>query len=325
MSGFFKKTIVFVIALGFFAAAVAYAEEPTVKTKLQETKESIGELVEAKDENSPFDVSLRIKTFKKVVDLALTEAKDLKISLIALEIENEGLKAWREGIIKELNDIIKSYEEKVADIGENEDSFTLEEIQGTAADFKAWREENYIPIQNQVHSLLLIEKENKAIQISNRRVAKIKNDLETLKKAGFKELEKVTAMFEEAESTVKEAEDENKKALDLFIVKYAVIPEEIEKSDETATSTPPAETSATSTEETAETASTTPIIAPEEGSASSTEEILKQSTSTSETTELAEAKQEESIRGLISSSWKKIKSAYQIFIEMSDFVRKSLQ
>lgn len=324
MSRFFKKTIVFVIALGFFAATAAYAEEPTVKTKLQETKESIGELVEAKDENSPFDISLRIKTFKKVVDLALTEAKDLKINLIALEIENEELKAWREGMIEELNGIIKNYEGEVARVGENEDSFTLEEIQETAADFKAWREENYIPIQNQVHSLLLIEKENKAIQISNRRVVKIENDLETLEKAGFKELEKVTTMFKEAESTVKEAENENKRALDLFIGKYAVAPEETD--GETATSTPPSGTSAaTSTEETAETASTTPMIAPEEESASSTEEILKQSTSTSETTDSAEAKQEESIRGLISSSWKKIKGAYQIFIEMSDFVRKSLQ
>src|SRR6056297_2271964 len=154
MKDFLKKSITTLVILTFFIGGVSFAQESDTETKLQETKETVDELVEAKDENSPFDVSLRIKTFKKVVNLSISEAKDLKIKLIALELENENLLSWRDQTIKKLNETTKHYEETKEEVSENQASLNLEEVKKMAEEFKSWREENYIPIQENIQNLL---------------------------------------------------------------------------------------------------------------------------------------------------------------------------
>jgi hypothetical protein len=316
MLSFSKKIIILTIIFNLLLTGVVFAQSEEVETKRQETEKSINELINAKDEDSSFDISLRIKTLKYAVDLAIAEAKDLKINLIALELENEQIKKWREETIEELNKIIKSYEEKLNSISENENSLTLEEVRQLASDFQSWREENYLPLQEQIHDLFLIKTGSKALQISNRRVEKIGHDLETLEKANFKELKKLSTMFEDAKEIIKNSEEENKTVLNLFIEKYTT-PAETATSTTTSTiinDTSASATGTTSTENTFLNSSTT----------TSTPEILIQSTTT-EGLITSDAKQNESIRDLVKSSWNKIKDAYQIFIEMSGFVRKSLQ
>jgi hypothetical protein len=315
MFSFFKKIIILTVAFNLLLTGVVFAQSEEVETKRQETEKSINELINAKDDDSSFGISLRIKTLKYAVDLALAEAKDLKINLIALELENEQIKKWREETIEELNKIINSYEEKLNSISENENSLTLEEVRQLASDFQSWREENYLPLQKQIHDLSLIKTGNKALQISNRRIEKISHDLEILEKANFKELEKLSTMFENAKEIIKNSEEENKTVLNLFIEKYTT---PTETTTSTATSTiinNASTTNTTSTENNFSNSSTT---------TTSTPEILIQSTTT-ERSSISDAKQNESIRDLVKSSWNKIKDAYQIFIEMSDFVRKSLQ
>ncbi len=339
MKDFLKKSITTLVILTFFIGGVSFAQESDTETKLQETKETVNELVEAKDENSPFDISLRIKTFKKVIELSKSEAKDLKINLLALEDINKKLIPWREKAVKELNSITKHYEDRLQEISEKESDLTLEEIQTIASDFKNWREENYIPIQNKVQNLLLIKKESKALEIAKKRLEKINNDLQILQKAKIGDTEKLFEMFKNAEEFIKNAEEENKEASKILIEQYSIpepkatsTPTENSTSTENTTTTiettTSTEKSATSTPEI--TTSTTQNTTTTEPESTSTTGIMTMEATTSTTTSTKEAaglndSSKQSIRDLIGSSWSNIKSAYQIFIEMSGFVRKSLE
>jgi len=331
----FKKIIIFLIILAFFGGGIAFAQESDVENQLQETQEDIDKLIKAKDEDSHFDVALCIELFKEATNLSMTEAKNLKIKLIALDkIENERLINWKDEVVEKLNEIIGYYENIKENASENESSLVLEEIQQMAIDFKTWREENYLPLQDEIQNLLLIKKEKEALQISNRRLEKISNDITILEQAGFSQIDELKNMFENAEKLIENAEVENEEAMELFITENTAplkpIIEEIATSTEIqSTSTIPiiSSSTATSTESNSTSTllistSTLPISTSTPSISTSTSLI---STSTLQITETFNKKQERSIRGLISASWENIKGAYQTFIEMSSFVRKLLE
>jgi len=331
----FKKIIIFLIILAFFGGGIAFAQESDVENQLQETQEDIDKLIKAKDEDSHSDVALCIELFKDATDLLINDAKDLKIKLIALDkIENERLINWKDEVVEKLNEIIGYYENIKENASENESSLVLEEIQQLAIDFKTWREENYLPLQDEIQNLLLIKKEKEALQISNRRLEKISNDITILEQAGFSQIDELKNMFENAEKLIENAEVENEEAMELFITKNTAplkpIIEEIATSTEIqSTSTIPiiSSSTATSTESNSTSTllistSTLPISTSTPSISTSTSLI---STSTLQITETFNKKQERSIRGLISASWENIKGAYQTFIEMSSFVRKLLE
>lgn len=331
----FKKIIIFLIILAFFGGGIVFAQESDVENQLQETQEDIDKLIKAKDEDSHFDVALCIELFKEATNLSMTEAKNLKIKLIALDkIENERLINWKDEVVEKLNEIIGYYENIKENASENESSLVLEEIQQMAIDFKTWREENYLPLQDEIQNLLLIKKEKEALQISNRRLEKISNDITILEQAGFSQIDELKNMFENAEKLIENAEVENEEAMELFITENTAplkpIIEEIATSTEIqSTSTIPiiSSSTATSTESNSTSTllistSTLPISTSTPSISTSTSLI---STSTLQITETFNKKQERSIRGLISASWENIKGAYQTFIEMSSFVRKLLE
>jgi len=331
----FKKIIIFLIILAFFGGGIVFAQESDVENQLQETQGDIDKLIKAKDEDSHFDVALCIELFKEATNLSMTEAKNLKIKLIALDkIENERLINWKDEVVEKLNEIIGYYENIKENASENESSLVLEEIQQMAIDFKTWREENYLPLQDEIQNLLLIKKEKEALQISNRRLEKISNDITILERAGFSQIDELKNMFENAEKLIENAEVENEEAMELFITENTAplkpIIEEIATSTEIqSTSTIPiiSSSTATSTESNSTSTllistSTLPISTSTPSISTSTSLI---STSTLQITETFNKKQERSIRGLISASWENIKGAYQTFIEMSSFVRKLLE
>ena len=331
----FKKIIIFLIILAFFGGGIVFAQESDVENQLQETQGDIDKLIKAKDEDSHFDVALCIELFKEATNLSMTEAKNLKIKLIALDkIENERLINWKDEVVEKLNEIISYYENIKENASENETSLILEEIQQLATDFKTWREENYLPLQDEIQNLLLIKKEKEALQISNRRLEKISNDITILEQAGFSQIDELKNMFENAEKLIENAEVENEEAMELFITENTAplkpIIEEIATSTEIqSTSTIPiiSSSTATSTESNSTSTllistSTLPISTSTPSISTSTSLI---STSTLQITETFNKKQERSIRGLISASWENIKGAYQTFIEMSSFVRKLLE
>ena len=258
MHYFTKKIFFLVAAILLLTGGVAYAETPDVKQALEDTKESVEDLVAAKDENSPFDTAFRIQAFKQVLELSLSEAKDLKIRLIAFDkIEDEEIIHWKDQMIEGLNSAIFYYEEQKLFIEENEGSIDLEQIQNIALEFKNWREENFLPVSEQVQDFLFINKSDRAFQIANKRWGKIKTDLELLETLEIKEMPRLWAMLDSAHNLIKSGGEKNQEAHNLFLELYVATI--MINASSTATSTVPGIIEAVTEETSTSTATTTNV------------------------------------------------------------------
>jgi len=353
---YFTKIFFLVAAILLLTGGVAYAETSDVKQALEDTKESVEDLVAAKDENSPFDTALRIQAFKQVLELSLSEAKDLKIRLITFDkIEDEEIIHWKNQMIEGLNSAIFYYEEQKLFIEENEGSIDLEQIQNIALEFKNWREENFLPVSEQAQDFLLINKSDRAFQIANKRWGKIKTDLELLETLEIKEMPQLWAMLDSANNLIESGGEKNQEAHSLFLELYVAtitintsstatstvsgvtdaIIEEFSASTGTSTSTTTATTTTStvpsttlSTTEETNTSATTSTSAETSTSATTTTSVLKnenlEESEDGTILDQSDTQPELSIKDLVRSSLEDVKKAYQVFIEMSSLVRKLL-
>jgi hypothetical protein len=279
-----------VISYWLLVISPAHAETK-LETKLENVKGQVENLVTAKDEKSMSELALRVETFKKVIEFSVSETKNLKIKLLALEGLSKEEVAWREKMIKEFDSFLNLYKNRETAI-ENARNIDIEGIKSLAADFKEWRETAYLPIAERVNEFLLIYQEENAVSIAMRRWARINEDITKLEKAKIKGVEDLRKLLNDAEKLIKEGGELNEKAAISFRENYIM----------TSTST------ATSTEATpAARATTTEDISLE--SATSTPPII----------------QPPSIRDLVENSLIDIKDAYRVFIEMSNLVRKLLK
>lgn len=287
MKKFFILT--FAAFLVFGLASPARAEEnQTVQKALDNAKQYLDDLVTAKDDNSGDDVNLRVETFRRVLDLSSAEAKDFEFKLLTAAKE-DALEAWKKEIMDGLTEALvyfNSQKQVVSD--ENEKDISLEQIKKIAQDFKSWREENYLPLSEQIQNFLLIKQEAKSVQTAQSRLQKITSDLKSIKRAISSSADKINSLLSDSAKSLEEADDLNKQASELFIELYA------------STSTMATSTliEATSTETTSLAASSTEAAAP-------TPTV--------------------SIKNLVRSSLSKIKEAYQGFIDISNLVRKLLK
>ena len=201
--------------------STVFAQQPNVQEALDDTKESCDYLVAAKDEDSPFDVVPRIECFKNVIELSLREAKDLKIKLLAFDnIDDEFLLQWKDAMITALNEAITYYEEQQIFIDENEAAIDLETIQRLASEFKEWREEHYLTVYQQIQEFFFIQREQQALDITNRRWHKIERDLVILERAGIKGITTLHDFLKEAGDLLLIAKDKNEEAVVLFFDTY---------------------------------------------------------------------------------------------------------
>ncbi len=312
-------------------AGIAFAQPPNVQKALDDTKESLDDLVTAKDEDSPFDVAYRIEAFKKVIELSLSEAKDLKIKLLAFDnVDNDDLLQWKDAMITALNEAIAYYEEQQMFISENEALMDLEIIRQTALQFEKWREEYYINICEQVQEFFFTQREQQALAIANRRWEKIERDLTRLERAGISGISKLRELLTQAGDLLLIGKEKNEEAVILFFDSYITSPlnststADIEL--EIATTTDIMATTTDIIATTTETAATTTII---DISVSTTTEAETATTTADEAEEVetalpAQVEPQPSIRDLVRSSLKNVKGAYRVFIEMSGLVRKLL-
>lgn len=295
---------------------ITFAQSAKLEKAVENVKEKVDVLVEAKDEdNSNNNIGLRITALKKIIALSVSEASDLKIKLLAADSNkyDEATLNWRDNNIKNLNQII-AYYEKQSEIleAENENLSDLDTIKNWADKFKNWREQNYLALDTEIRNFLLINQENEALEITKKRAQKINEDILKLQKnktkiTGFAELMK------KAMNAIKESENFHKKAQNLFYENYILT------SVSSSTNTIIATTTATATTTTIISVeiitSTPPSITP-------TTTAITIETNATNTPPILPT---ESIRDLIRSSLSKIKETYQIFIEMSNLVRKLLK
>lgn len=77
-------TILLALSVAFFGYALpSHAEEN--ENALNDVKESVTNLINAKDQNDSNSLAFRIVTYKKVIDLSISEVKDVKDKLLTVE------------------------------------------------------------------------------------------------------------------------------------------------------------------------------------------------------------------------------------------------
>jgi len=221
------KTFLIILSIGILINLVlrpifVFAQETvssstntqTNQNILQKTLKTIEDLVSIKDEENE-SLAFRIKTFKQVIELAIVEAKELKIKILSLDKLNDKELNWQKEQIEKLNAVIEFYENEQKILSEQE-LITLEWIKNEAQNFKEWRENNYLPLAEEITNFLLIQQQQKAIETAQERLKKINRDLQLLKKGEFKNIKLLSDLFTKAEITLNESIKLNKKAITVF-------------------------------------------------------------------------------------------------------------
>lgn len=224
----------FVIALAAVFLVVAYpgtasAESvPAVKKVLENAKAYLDDLVTAKDDNTSNDLSLKIETFKRVLDLSAAETKDLEFKLLTTE-KDEQFEEWKQSALDGLARALAYYDSERELLSETA-SITASDIAGIAKSFKEWRESEYLPLLTQVQDFILVKQEAKAIQTAEKRLEKVNENLASL---GISSRNKdISKHLSKAKSLINSALKLNSEATDLFISRYIAT-----STEEMATST----------------------------------------------------------------------------------------
>ncbi len=308
MKHFLSLTVIATFILsptgGFLSSA--RAETGAVQKAIENVKESIGDLVGAKDEKTSDELGLRIGTFRKVLELSAAETKEFKISLLAIETQkNEDLLRWKEMMLETLKNAADHFESELEWLSENEKSLTIEGIKKEGENFKKWRDESYLSSVDQIQEFLLLEQELVAIKIAQKRLQKVTEEVKKIlkSKGSTKKGKELARLLALVDKTVTESADLNKAGQKLFFSDH-VFPL-IPISTPTPTSTPPI-------------ATTTPPMEP------LLPIVITTSTATStasSTPALPPEPAPPTVKELVIASLSKIRDSYQIFIDMSALVR----
>ncbi|KKU91522.1 MAG: hypothetical protein UY23_C0001G0128 [Candidatus Jorgensenbacteria bacterium GW2011_GWA1_48_11] len=285
---------------------------------------SIDDLITAKDQGSADDLALRLQAFKKVIGLSVSETKNLKVKLLSANTDNnKDIQAWQKNMTAALDRALNYYDDQGQELDQI-DNLDLETIKNLASDFKAWRDENYLPIADQINSFVLIQEERNAISVAEKRAQKIGIDIKNLPKA--KNFSPGT-MLADAKNKISESKKLNGKAYDLFLSQFVEI-----KSSSTAPAAPDTKPAATSS---IDVGSLTPVTLNPDNASSTVSDNASTTAGTNASSNAANTAANASstevspppppsIKDLIKASLNKIKDAYQVFIEMSNSVRKLL-
>ena len=272
----------------------AFAQSSGVQKALENAKETLDNLVTAKDDKQPEELSLRIKTLEQAFDLSIVEVKDARTKLDGLNDLEKNEAVWRDEKLQELEAATNYFETQKGDIEDNRADITAAEVKKIAEDFKTWRDENYLPTLNEVHDYFLIDQQTKTIEKAKTRWQKIDEDVKKLEKSKVKNIAAARKLLKNANALIAESQSINDDARTMFFDTF------INVSTSTATSSD----EATIKIETKTEAKT-----------------IVDATSTA----AGEIPQPESIRDLVKDSSSKIRDAYKIFIDMSSLVRRLLK
>jgi len=319
------KYFVLISAASLIAVNSASAEQSAnlqqsfdkIKESVQDVKEGTKNLITTKEsenlspeEKEKQELEQRVDIFAKILNLSIKEAEDTVSQLKSLKNLEEKAVSSKKQFIKNFEEFLKFYNEQ-QNIMEKPEEIDLAKIKEIAQSFKDWRETNYNQELAAATAFLLINRQETILEMASNRFVKISSDIGKLKKNNLKGVEGLEKMLNLATETLKDAKNLYSEAKDGFWLikdKLSIASSTTASSTLTSTSTPVA---ATSTEE---------IIAPK----TSVPVENTSSTNSTSTPSISIEDQFLSIKGLIGDSLNKIKETYQIFIEMSNFVKKLL-
>ncbi len=309
MSALRKSKILYFI---FFAILIfgncfllkAQATEEKANEPPEKIDELRKQLIIIRDEKpgSADELFLRLEIFRKIIDLSITEASELRTSLLLLNYKEKNEIEWRDETIKKLDEIVNYYNDQKSLI-EKEKGLSIDLAITNALEFKNWRLEKYLPISKEINNFFLLKHGGRAQDVARTRLEKIIRDVNRLASVKFKNSDALMVMLKEAEIFMGESNEIYKSAFKIF---WEGVDKQKEREEEYQIETlNEAETSEPKIEE----------------NVVSQAEPLEQLGAENKEIEKADEKPIISIEDLIKDSLVKIRSSYQIFIEMSDLVR----
>ncbi len=255
-----RRNPFFYFLLSFAVPLALAGQSPAIKEPLQNLKESINDILEAKDKKEKPPLENQLNLLKQTFELSIAEANEITEKIGSLANLDAEAKNFKAEILGQFSDFTKYYGAALENIRSMEQGITEEEIRKLALEFKKWREETYLPSFEKAKDFILIYQTKNALIITENRYNKISDVLQKLKNALSKKgrVEGLEGQLKKTGILIEEGFDLNREAEDIFWL------------------------------------------------------------STSSPSHL-------SIQDLVGKSFEKIRSVYQIFIEMSNTVRKLLK
>lgn len=315
--------ILFVIAgltlplLKIYAAESAPAQDGT-QASLEQVQGTVDELIQLKDDSNIPDkekeaqeIQIRKKAMDQIIDLSLSEIKNLENKLNSLKLTTDEQKEEMAIFLNILDKNINYSEELKTNV--DKDGLTSNEIKKMAQEYKDWRAENYDIYIKKITAFILIFQEKDVLKIANTRLDKIVSDLTNLEKSNLIAKEDTWNLINLSIKSLGNAQIYNNKAERIISGYVQDLITAASSTQEISSSTPDI-LSATSSENLINTATSTQII---------------DATSTTSTTMASSSKAQIEIENeshnLIEQSLKEIKNAYNDFIAISNLVSKKLK
>lgn len=289
-----KKTILIfaIITILLSGTTVSAQGENPAEKVIQGVKDTVGALIDAKDKNDPKEPEIKIETYKKVLDLALADAKDMKLKLLSYDISENPtgtIALWQKDRLSDINNAIKRYEKEQTAV--NDENISGDDVKALAENLKKWREETYTPLADEIQAFILINQQQKSLDTAKSRLEKVRGDVAKLKKAKFKKIKTIEERFQKASDLIATAGDQFNTAEKLFIKNYLF---------DYMSDTDPQKITLTKEIK---------------------EEKIKKEKKIDSAASSASPSQPVSIKDLIDTSFARAKDAYQVFIEMSNLVK----
>lgn len=213
-----------IMAFPFIGSSHVFAAESTtqnVQNAVESVKAAISDLITAKDEKKTTEAPLRIDTLKKAVTLAIDEAKDLRLKLLALEDLSKEYDSWRDAkasTSKAMIDTLDGFKKEISAI-EKSDENTDDQVKALGTKIKNWRETEYLPFSDEVRDYLLVSDEYKTIETAKIRSEKIAADIAKLDKKK-KKTDDLKKLLGKANDLIVDAVSSNNQASELFEKTY---------------------------------------------------------------------------------------------------------
>ncbi len=214
----FSQKISLLIIITFavsLTANVSFAKTP------EENANSPESVLAKETKTTPSEIEVRKQILKEILDLSLSEIKNLKESLEKLDLTSSEWKEVKEKLLEALGRSEDHYKEIQGNLEKND--YNLDEIKAIAKGLKEWRGNIYTPQLNAIINMLLIFQNDDLLKTTRSRLNKIENDIKKISKQNYIKTEGLKIYFDQAAQTLKDARDANEKAKAIFL--------EIEKVD----------------------------------------------------------------------------------------------
>lgn len=219
----------------FYFGGGARAEESSLNQKLSDTKDSVNELLELKDndlispqEKEKMEISIRKKIILKVIDLSKSQLIDLQKKLDSAKVpDSDDWKLVKEDFAKKTESFIKYYDESDKFISEGGD-ISLEEIKSLAKKIEDKKAGEIDPEVKKMNNVVVIFGISDILGLVDERFNKIKLDINKVYEKKLVKDQSLMDLFKKSSTIIEESRALSDKSKEVVLNIY---------SDQSATTT----------------------------------------------------------------------------------------